>query len=723
MSEEAKRPEDVNANAVESEVLTVFANEMKTLCVDLDEITTRREASEETRLCVWDNQSKDGRKHKADMGGKEPFPFEGAMDSRQRLADMTINERAMTLLVAAVRSVARLRGMEANDLTLAARLNTLLKWLITNQWGTEYIVEIMKGAQYTMGDSPALCVWGVFWQQETALAMQTIKAADLIGALSQAMPNQDMTTVAATLTQAIMDPLLENDAVGLLKSLIPEANKTTLRKAVKDLRETSEAAIPLPYTKTNRPRLKALRYGMDVFAPADTTDPKRARMWLMREWVQETELRDRVTTMNYREDVVQTIVGDKTGSKTGYRGKSSLTPADSTGRVSGDYSLAAGGKAVGEHKDEFEILTAFWRALDDDGVAGLWTVPFHGSVTDRTLAPIELFDYKHGEYPFTVAPREILNDRIFESRGVAELSLSAQASLKLFHDNKCDHVQAYTWPPVMRPKRAQRYALQFGPQSEWLVDRPGDTSFAAMPAPPAGLDEQQQEIQRQHDMYFGRPNPEVPNSLTELHMTAMTMLFLSFLRDALQQVVQLCQQYMTDEEIARVTGARAGVAVARSMKDIQGKYDLVLTFDPRELDTEFVGQLLEMAGKLATLDTESTIMRNELVRWAMEALNPALAERVLRPVEEATKAEIEDEQKNFALIAAGVEPTMAESGQNFGLRLNWIGQQAKVNPESMEKLTEDSRKILQNRIKHLQFQVEQQKNALIGKVGVSPVGE
>jgi hypothetical protein len=436
----------------------------------------------------------------------------------------------------------------------------------------------------------------------------------------------------------------------------------------------------------------------------------------LRDWLTESELEDRIVSMGYRKAVVEEI-------KEKHRGKSALTENEAAPREkpTGDTSLGSE-QALEDHTQEFEVLTAFWRATDQDGIPAIWTMGFSGHMKEESLAKVEVLDYSHGCYPFTPAPREVLGDYVFESRGVPELSISSQASLKLFHDNKCDHVQLYTWPPVKRPRRSQRYALTYGPQVDWFEDRPGDTHVEPWPAPPRGLDEQQIEIQRQHDTYFGRPNPLVPQTIVDLLTQAMTTMFLAFLRDALVQVVQLCQQFMTDEELARITGAKK-LAIGRTMEEIQGKYDLVLTFDPRELDTEFLTEMMTLANGVVALDTESTIMRNELVRWIMESANPAFAERTLRPVEEANKTEVEDEQKNFALIAAGVEPVMAESGQNFGLRLQWLEGQAQKNPESLQKMTPDSQKILENRVKHLQFMLEQQKNAVIGKVGTAPVGE
>ena len=49
-------------------------------------ITHRVRDADETRYALWDGQNRDGKKHAADIGVKA-FPWEGASDTRIRLAD------------------------------------------------------------------------------------------------------------------------------------------------------------------------------------------------------------------------------------------------------------------------------------------------------------------------------------------------------------------------------------------------------------------------------------------------------------------------------------------------------------------------------------------------------------------------------------------------------------------------------------------------------------
>ena len=241
------------------------------------------------------------------------------------------------------------------------------------------------------------------------------------------------------------------------------------------------------------------------------------------------------------------------------------------------------------------------------------------------------------------------------------------------------------------------------------------------PQYPSTNDKAQAECQRQIDQYFGRASQHVEPVLSQLASQDMVDGFLSNLKDALMMMMQLVQQYMPDETIQRVTGSTQGVPVARSRKDIQGKFDLNLTFDARDLDLDYVLKKAEVIGKyVLPIDVLSTVQRDKLVARLFAGIDPALAEDTLQPVQTANRREIEEEQMNFTKIAAGVEPPMLEEGQNHQLRLKVLQSIGQSNPQAMERLEEDSQKILETRLKHLGFMVQQQQNAKTGRVGAQP---
>ncbi|MDR1280310.1 MAG: hypothetical protein LBK99_05765, partial [Opitutaceae bacterium] len=81
-------------------------------------------------------------------------------------------------------------------------------------------------------------------------------------------------------------------------------------------------------------------------------------------------------------------------------------------------------------------------------------------------------------------------------------------------------------------------------------------------------------------------------------------------------------------------------------------------------------------------DSLSVVERDKLVRWFLSSLSPSLASRITRDVESAEQDEVDEEENNFAKIAAGIEPVMREDGQHFALRLQVLEGIVERNPEA-----------------------------------------
>ena len=161
--------------------------------------------------------------------------------------------------------------------------------------------------------------------------------------------------------------------------------------------------------------------------------------------------------------------------------------------------------------------------------------------------------------------------------------------------------------------------------------------------------------------------------------------------------------------------------MANTTEEIQGKFDLQIVFDAKDLDAAEVIKKAEVIGKyILPMDTLGTAQRDQIVSRLFAGIDPNMADDVLQPVESASAKEVDDEMKNFALIAAGVEPPMQAEGQNYELRAKVLNGIAEQNPSAVERLQPDSMSILQARLKHLGHMVQQRENAQIGRVGARP---
>jgi hypothetical protein len=106
----------------------------------------------------------------------------------------------------------------------------------------------------------------------------------------------------------------------------------------------------------------------------------------------------------------------------------------------------------------------------------------------------------------------------------------------------------------------------------------------------------------------------------------------------------------------------------------------------------------------------------------MSALDQNLADLLVQDIGVATQAEIEDEQTAFAKISAGTEPPLKEGGQNAQVRLQTLQQIIQSNPAVSQRYQQDEifRRMLDARMQAFNFQLQQQQNAVIGRVGAQP---
>jgi len=692
------------------ELLTELKNEIKDMARadDLD-AAGRRTDSEDTRYCYWEGQSKDGRKHAEDMAGKEPFPFEGASDIRIRLADMIINERVMVLMQAVKRMTLQVTGMEISDMPKARKIETILKWLIKNMLGSKWRRELKRLFQYQEGDSPAGAVMQIYWDRQTGMEMQPVTIEMLTQWMMKTMQGRISEEDVVGFVDLLKNPMQEEQAQNILVMFAPHLTLKRAKQIVKELRETGEAQMPVPYVKINKPDIRALRLFRDIYFPKDTTDFQRARMIAIPEWLSEAELKERIVTQGYDEDFVDKALG--------HAGKSAFAAENEVQRVTSD-STSAAGTDIEANAKRYEIITIYRRAVTDDNVMSVRVCVLHNEV-DVLAKPEEPLLYKHGEYPGVFFGRETLTDCLLDSRGVAELAVTEQSMQKVMADAGNDSAQLNTVPPIFTPHNRPQAALVIGPLAQ--IKRRKTTDYETMKVGeyPRAARDMLAESRRRVDEYFGRISELVSPQLNVLHMQDMVDDALTNLKEVVMQMWQLILQYMDDETLQRIVGG-SGLEIDRSREEIQGKFDLAFEFDVRELDAEFLFKLAEsMSRMILPMDTRATVQREKLVHALFHMINPTLAEATLQPVEAVDQKEIAEEEINFTKIAAGIEPQFSEA-QNHQLRLQVLQGILKRNPAALEKMDEVSKEILSARVKHLQFQLQQQQNAMIGRQGASP---
>jgi hypothetical protein len=219
--------------------------------------------------------------------------------------------------------------------------------------------------------------------------------------------------------------------------------------------------------------------------------------------------------------------------------------------------------------------------------------------------------------------------------------------------------------------------------------------------------------------YFGGDDP----ASKMLYQQSVTDRWLDSWRIALDQAFSLLQQYMSPTTVQRITNGNPD-EIQVTQDDIQGKFDLALRFSVDVLNPEFQEKKLDAIVKLTNFDVTGALDRNKLLGFIAETIDPQLADAVVMDQSAATAKEITDEQDAWVKIVNEIEPVMQED-VNFQLRLQTAQQIVQQSSAIQQKMQSQPlvQQLAENRLKYLQFGIQQQQNAQIGRTGVAPVAQ
>jgi hypothetical protein len=647
-----------------------------------------------TRYCIWPGQTEDGRKHAGAMG-KKPWPWDGALDSKIRLSDTLIRDHVAMLLNAFFKARVQVQPVESMDIDKRTAAEMVLKWLLFQHCLDDLRREVQLAINFR--ETYGLAVMAVDWVQTTRTEIKSFSMEDAMAMLEE---SQDPNLQA--LIEVVLDPEQEELAAQLMGEVIPELGSTV---KIRQFREKGFVEWEQPYIFESRPQWTALEPWEDIIFPAQTFSIQRAAFVARRELMTEPELRERAAVEGWDEKWLEEAVNQKGDIR----------------RIS--LNLHRNDQFLYDHqRDMIEIWHVYRKEHDSRTKAMRVTrtvLSYH--VPDK-VAIHDLLPYEHGLYPFVELPRERTTRPLLESRGIPEITQSAQDEIKIQRDMRGDRASLSILPPLKVPANRGKMELVLGPGVQIPERRPGEIGWMDPPRPDLGSIEIEGSIRNDIDNYFGRISQNVPPQRYMLHAQELVDQWLLDMKLCIVQTLALAQQYMSPDEVARVTGNPA-LELAASGADIRGRYDVTAEFDARLLDNEALGAKLDYLAKvLVPLDSFGVIDRAGLVKYMMQAVDPNLAGILVRDIGEATQAEIEDEQVEFAKIAAGTEPQLKEGGQNAEVRLQTLQQIIQMNPAVQARYQQDEifQKMLNARMQAFQFQLQQQQNAIIGRIGAQP---
>jgi hypothetical protein len=657
---------------------------------------TRVGQAENTRYCRWDGQSGDGKKWNDNQpNGKMAFPWDGASDTRIPLADEVVNGLVDVCSTAFWRSMLRVAPTNVRNLDTAVTAHSLMDWVMNQKLYTDMTREVELLSQYlwTYG-------WAgvhVSWQQEIGQKEQYVTVEQLMQIAAQSPQG----SVLADLPNLLANPDATDQLAELLMAAFPNLKKRKALECVKDLREEGECEIYVPTLVKNSPSVAALAPYDELAFPPETTDIQSARVVFRRCYMTEIEVMQHVETDDWDEEWAKQAIATR-------------------GRFSNfsDYTYTIGltNNAVLDRENLIEVVYAYQKALDEDGVPGVYCTVFCPQVGD-SWGKFELIDYEHGQYPFIVWRSEVIHRKIVESRGVPEICATWQNEIKAQRDSIFDYTSLNTIPPIQVPK-TRGGNLRLGPAVQIPVLRPGEISFMQPPArEPSVAFNLIAAIETQVDRYFGRPTEKVPPALTQMRQQRLVNNWLHGWTEAFRQVLSLTLQYTGPEEVARITGSNVPLST-----NVQ-EFDVSLKFDVRELQTDLVTEKLKALSSLVLpLDSVGVVDRTKLVGLALRAIDPTLANELIMQAGPASQKMFDETNDELGLMSLGNPPKLRENDPTAQARLNFAQQILQANPKYQQQAQQDPlfQANLQKYVENLQFSVQQQQNAVTGRLGVQP---
>jgi hypothetical protein len=366
-----------------------------------------------------------------------------------------------------------------------------------------------------------------------------------------------------------------------------------------------------------------------------------------------------------------------------------------------------------------EVFYGFFRGEDSKGNRQTRVCIFHpGTSTIGRELPLP---YAHGKYPFVLCRRENRSRSAFESRGTGDIADTAQHEIKVQRDSRNDRTSFTVIPPLLVPLGRGKQQYKLGPAAQLGVMRPGEIGWLPPPPMDQTTFDTENSVRRDIANYFGKQFDGVdPNKVLRKQQRLINA-WLDELRQVSFQIFQLCLQFLPPEKWQQISGNPNLQLPIGSRDFIQNNMMLILEFDARDLNMEFLQQKLELINTMIVpSDAAGVIDRAGLTNYAMRSLDPA-GGRLIRPQGQATQQEITEEQGALGQLVAGVSPPIPGGSANPNLRLQVIQstlqapdfqQFIKANPIAQQRL--------QDRIKSFQFAIQQQQNAQVGRIGVQP---
>jgi hypothetical protein len=663
-----------------------------TLRYAYDETVTELEAyfdlcrtSYDDRRNWWAGKSRDHRKHGADA-----FPWEGASDMEAHTIDERITRLVSMFITSLQRANVKAFPVSVGDIPRAKMVSGFLKWMTSSGYIPRFYKEMELGANYLL--ERGILITYVGWLREDRTFIQKL---DL---------NQ-ITQLSPELGAMLSDDGAEDLVIDAFQQFFPTISEKRVKKALKQLRDTGFADLPVVQRQIDAPEVRTLAPDGDFFFPPYVTDPQRAPYCFWRTYYTAQELENKVITDGWDAGFVELMIAK-------YRGVN----IDSIEREQeGRRSISLTDNAY-EANELIEIVHGYQRLIDkEDGSEGIYETIFHkefdGNDRVQGYAKFELLN-GYEDYPVVVTKLSEDSKRLYDTTTVPDLLRGIQNQVKVERDSRIDRNSLATLPPILHP--IGQAPTDYGPARMIPYRRKGDLEFGPTPPAPNGSIEIESTLEMQADSLVGL---DVQNPLSKVRRQFLVDKYLEHCANVLKMCFKCFQRFGPDSVFFKVTGAPDAMTFSKG--DPNENYDVIITYDVLNNDPEIQEKKLQQIVNLTGLDRSNRINIDFLLEAMANAIDPVLADSILQPAEVAQQEMLENVTNDLAKIFAGIEVPARPNGAGIAMQI--IGNYAQ-QPDVAQRLQSDEafRARFEKYVGQYQFMQTQAQNAQIGRIGTDP---
>lgn len=679
--------------------LGLIQEELEAAQGDMDNYLQRNDRAYNYWQSRWPGQTISGRKE-----GENALPWPNASDIRVRTVKQNVRDHVSVAKFAfngsriqakSTRPLAPGQGRQSNQVT------KLLQWEIGTHMRPNLQREVPLAWSWRFGYG--LAVMNIEWYTARRLEFHKLTVNGLAEwiALQEKVEDSEFPRLLAEVIDAMTDPSREEALAYYVQTLAPDdISRSQARKIVVDLRQVREAEVPIPYVFQSLPVWTALRAGVDIIFPGETSDFQVSRFTGRPELVTETELKDRIRTEEYDKDFVAEAIRHK--------------GEDIDGTWLNRTLEDRGGGMPPDAFQHMIKLMHFDSKVSHNGTPCLYRTTFCPSMVrsrkDKALyAKHGPRTYSHGLVPYVEMRFEKEQRSILSSQGIAESAYSWEQTLKTQIDGINNRTELVLRPPLItRHKLVHAVQNNLRPGATMGAERPQEMTW--FPAPP--MDNSPDAIIRWVDMAISRffglfDSGDVPldADLKRVRWAEVGSDVLGELTNCASQTKKLMQQFIPDEDVAAVAGTLQRPFQV-SPEEIQQEHEITVTYDMQMMDGKYAMDKLDQIAKWLPFSQGNANM-NSAFRVGMEIIDPDIADQVVEDDQQANEKERKDEINALVAIMQGVEPDKPQFA-NHQLRLQVLEEKTQ-NPVIQKKIAQDPGvfELLQNRIEYHQNQIQQ----------------